>query len=139
MRGISSGGLSSHPSSSVPLSSGTATPDNVAHGSLPSVSQMGKRDIVEAEDRLRNTCSVQPLASPLRNRMILPQGVKVNDTTASVNFGNPNDAAGLPGRAFSPSPGSSMQWMPGGSVQNQNELVQYSLFPLSLAIHQYML
>ena len=72
------------------------------------------------------------------NRMILPQAAKANDGSASVDSNNPSESSGLPGRAFSPSMVSGMQWRPGSSFQNQSELVCYffiHLYPcLKLAV-----
>ncbi|XVF31225.1 hypothetical protein REPUB_Repub16aG0127300 [Reevesia pubescens] len=125
VRGIGRGGLSSQPSSSIPLVSGSVASGNGALGVVPSVSDMAKRNILGADERLGNSSMGQSLVSPLSNRMILPQTAKANDGSASVDSSNPSESAGLPGRAFSPSMASSMQWRPGSSFQNQNELGQF--------------
>ncbi|XP_021283540.1 CCR4-NOT transcription complex subunit 3 isoform X3 [Herrania umbratica] len=125
VRGIGRGGLSSQPSSSIPLVSGSATSSNGALGVVPSVSDMAKRNILGADERLGNSSMGQSLVSPLSNRMILPQATKANDGSASVDSSNPSESAGLPGRAFSPSMVSGMQWRAGSSFQNQNELGQF--------------
>ncbi|MBA0668011.1 hypothetical protein Goklo_000995, partial [Gossypium klotzschianum] len=86
---------------------------------------MAKRNILGVDERLGNSSMGQSLTSPISNRMILPQAAKANDGSAPVDSSNPNESAGLPGRAFSPSMVSGMQWRPGSSFQNQNELVQF--------------
>ncbi|XP_017977484.1 PREDICTED: CCR4-NOT transcription complex subunit 3 isoform X1 [Theobroma cacao] len=125
VRGIGRGGLSSQPSSSIPLVSGSATSSNGALGVVPSVSDVAKRNILGADERLGNSSMGQSLVSPLSNRMILPQATKANDGSAPVDSSNPSESAGLPGRGFSPSMVSGMQWRAGSSFQNQNELGQF--------------
>ncbi|GMI79238.1 hypothetical protein like AT5G18230 [Hibiscus trionum] len=125
VRGMGRGGLSSQPSSSIPLVSGSVASGNGALGVVPSVSDMGKRNILGADERLGNSSMGQSLVSPLSNRMILPQPAKANDGNASVDSSNLGESAGIPGRVFSPSMVSGMQWRPGSSFQNQNELGQF--------------
>ncbi|XVF06238.1 hypothetical protein REPUB_Repub06bG0030500 [Reevesia pubescens] len=125
VRGIGRVGLSSQPSSSVPLVSGSMASGSVSLGVVSPVSDMAKRNILGADERLGNNGMGQSLVSPLSNRMILPQTAKANDGSASVDSSNPSESAGLPGRAFSPSMVSGMQWRPGSSFQNQNELGQF--------------
>ncbi|XWS57625.1 hypothetical protein CRYUN_Cryun09bG0189700 [Craigia yunnanensis] len=103
VQGIARGGLSSQPSSSIPLVSGSVASCNGSLGVVPSVSDMAKRNILGADERLGNSSMGQPLVSPLSNRMILPQAAKANDGSASVDSSNPSESTGLPGRAFSPS------------------------------------
>lgn len=122
-RGIGRGGLSSQPSSSMPLSPGNIVPGSGALGTVPSASDIAKRNMLAADERLGNSSMVQPLVSPLSNRMILPQAAKANDGTGSVDSGNVSEAAAMAGRVFSPSVVSGMQWRPGSSFQNQNEAV----------------
>ncbi|KAK8712614.1 hypothetical protein V6N13_147848 [Hibiscus sabdariffa] len=125
VRGISRVGLSSLPSSSIPLVSGSVASGNGALGAVPSISDMAKRNILGTDERLGNSSMGQPLVSPLSNRMILPQPAKANDGSASVDSSNLSESAGIPGRVFSPSMVSGMQWRPGSSFQNQNELGQF--------------
>ncbi|KAK8542351.1 hypothetical protein V6N13_137075 [Hibiscus sabdariffa] len=125
VRGISRGGLSSQLSPSIPLVSGSVASGNGALGVVPSASDISKRNILGVDERLGNSSMGQSLASPISNRMILTQAAKANDASASVDSGNPTESAGLPGRAFSPSMVSGMQWRPGSSFQNQNELGQF--------------
>ncbi|XP_065852081.1 uncharacterized protein [Euphorbia lathyris] len=122
-RGIARGGLSSQPSSSIPLSSSTV-PSNGALGPVPSASEITKRNIL-TDDRLVSSGMVQPLASPLSNRMILTQAGKSNDVTGLVDSSNANDTSPIGGRVFSPSLVPSMQWRPGSPFQNQNEPGQF--------------
>ncbi|KAG4111525.1 hypothetical protein ERO13_D13G109400v2 [Gossypium hirsutum] len=124
VRGIGRG-LSGQPSSTIPLVSGSVASGNGALGAVPPASDMAKRNILGVDERLGNSSMGQSLTSPISNRMILPQAAKANDGSAPVDSSNPNESAGLPGRAFSPSMVSGMQWRPGSSFQNQNELVQF--------------
>ncbi|XP_022745693.1 general negative regulator of transcription subunit 3-like isoform X2 [Durio zibethinus] len=125
VRGIGRVGLSSQPSSSIPLVSGSVASSSGALGVVPSVSDMTKINILGPDERLGNSSMGQSLVSPLSNRMILSQAAKANDGIASVDSSNPNESAGLPGRAFSPSMVSGVQWRPGSSFHNQNELGQF--------------
>ncbi|KAJ6762302.1 CCR4 NOT-RELATED [Salix koriyanagi] len=93
-RGISRGGLSYQPSSSIPLSPGVV-PSNGALGSMPLASDIAKRDILGTDDRLGSG-----------GMWILVVLVKL---------------ATMGGRVFS-SLVTGMQWRPGSSFQNQNEL-----------------
>lgn len=123
LSGIGRGGLSSQSSSSIPLSPGNIVPGSSALGTVPSASDITKRNILGADERLGNSSMGQPLVSPLSNRMILPQAAKSNDGTGSVDSGNVGEAAAMAGRVFSPSIVSGMQWRPGSSFQNQTEAV----------------
>ncbi|KAL4378130.1 hypothetical protein GQ457_02G035050 [Hibiscus cannabinus] len=125
VRGMGRGGLSIQPSSSVPLVSGSVASGNGALGVVPSVSDIAKRNILGVDERLGNNSMGQSLVSPLSNRMILPQPAKANDGNASVDSSNLSESAGIPGRVFSPSMVSGMQWRPGSSFQNQNEMGQF--------------
>ncbi|KAJ4823204.1 hypothetical protein Tsubulata_007557 [Turnera subulata] len=117
-------GLSGQPSSSIPLNSG-AVQSNGSLSPVPLTSDVAKRNILGGDDRLGSSGLVQPLASPLGNRMILPQAGKSNDGTSLVDSGNVAEAGTIGGRAFSPSLVSGMQWRPGSSFQNQNEPGQF--------------
>ncbi|KAJ6744216.1 hypothetical protein OIU79_030524 [Salix purpurea] len=118
-RGIGRGGLSSQPSSSIPLSPGVI-PSNGALGSVPLASDIAKRNILGTDDRLGSGGMVQPSASPLSNRMILPHASKAGDGTGAVDSSNAGEAATLSSRVFSPLV-TGMQWRPGSSFQSQNE------------------
>jgi hypothetical protein len=68
---------------------------------------------------------VQPLVSPLSNRMILPQAAKANDGTGAIDSSNVGEPPAIAGRVFSPPMVPGMQWRPGSAFQNQNEPVCY--------------
>lgn len=138
VRGIGRGGLSAQIPSSIPLSSSNVAPSNSNLSAAPLVSDVTKRNILGADERIGSSSVAQPLVSPLSNRLILPQAAKASDGSIPVDSGNAGEAAAIPGRAFSPSMVSSMQWRPGSSFQNQNEAVCYfpliSFSPLSLPL-----
>lgn len=123
VRGIGRGVPSSQPSTSVPLSSGITMPTNGGLGAVPSANDMSKRSTLGADERLGGGGMVQPLVSPLSNRMILPQTAKTNDGTGLADSSSVGEAAVIAGRVFSPSVVPGMQWRPGSSFQNQNESV----------------
>ncbi|XP_068307756.1 uncharacterized protein [Pyrus communis] len=126
-----SGALSSSPASTptgshaTPVSASVSTHNlpsvpSVLAIPVPSVSDVTKRNILGADERIGSSGVVQPLVSPITNRLILPQAAKASDGSAPVDSSNASEA-GIPGRAFSPSMVSGMQWRPGSSFQNQNE------------------
>ncbi|KAL5547163.1 hypothetical protein UlMin_006850 [Ulmus minor] len=114
VRGVGRGGLSPQPTSSVPLNSGNVVPGSSALGVVPSASDIAKRNILGADERLGNSGS--PLVSPLSSRMILPQGAKANDGTSSLDSTNVSEATSLAGRVFSPNMVSGIPWRPGGEA-----------------------
>ncbi|XP_050375903.1 general negative regulator of transcription subunit 3 isoform X1 [Argentina anserina] len=119
VRGVGRGGLPGQIPSSMPFSSSNVVPSNSALGT--SATDMAKRNILGADERLGASGVVQPLISPLSNRMILPQASKPMDGSGSTDSSNTSEATAIPGRAFSPSMVSGMQWRPGSSFPNQNE------------------
>ncbi|KAL9431477.1 hypothetical protein AB3S75_026628 [Citrus x aurantiifolia] len=123
VRVMGRGGLSSQPSSSIPLSSATAVPSNGNLGAVPLASDVAKRNILGADERLGSSGMVQSLVSPLSNRMILSQAAKGNDGTGSIDSNNAGETVAMAGRVFTPSMG--MQWRTGNSFQNQNEPGQF--------------
>ncbi|KAH9728407.1 transcription regulator NOT2/NOT3/NOT5 family protein [Citrus sinensis] len=123
VRVMGRGGLSSQPSSSIPLSSATAVPSNGNIGAVPLASDVAKRNILGADERLGSSGMVQSLVSPLSNRMILSQAAKGNDGTGSIDSNNAGETVAMAGRVFTPSMG--MQWRTGNSFQNQNEPGQF--------------
>ncbi|KAK4282142.1 hypothetical protein QN277_013554 [Acacia crassicarpa] len=123
-RGISRNSLPNQVTSGIPLASSNIVSSNGALGSVPSASEITKRNLLGADDRLGSSGMGQPLLSPLSNRMMLPQAVKANDGTSPVDPNNVNDAAAVSGRVFSPSGVPGMQWRPGSPFQNQNETGQ---------------
>ncbi|KAK2982030.1 hypothetical protein RJ640_029258 [Escallonia rubra] len=124
IRGITRGGLTNQPATSTPLGTGITIPSNGALGAIPSATEMAKRNVSGADERLGSSGMAQPLVSPLSNRMILSQVAKVNEGLTSADSGNVGEAAVMAGRVFSPSVVSGIQWRPGSSFQNQNEAGQ---------------
>ncbi|XP_058105837.1 uncharacterized protein LOC131249218 isoform X3 [Magnolia sinica] len=127
-RGSVLGGASSQ-ASTVPLSlsSGSGIPSNGALGAGPAVSDLTKRNILGADERIVSGSPVaQPLASPLSNRTLLQQVSKATDVTGSADPNNIREGAIIGGRVFSPSPVTGVQWRPpsASSFQNQNEMGQ---------------
>lgn len=125
-RNMGRGGVSSQPlTTSNSLSSGNTVP------TLPTTSDVAKRNILGAEERIGGSTAtttssmMQPLVSPVSNRMILPQAGKGIDGTGSSDSTAVGEGAGLAGRVFSPSVVSGMQWRPGGSFQTQSEGGQF--------------
>lgn len=125
VRGVGRGGLSSQPSASIPLSAGNVVPGNGAVGAVPSASDMTKRNILVADERIGSSGMVQPLVSPLSNRMILPQAAKANDGTGAIDSSNVGEPPAIAGRVFSPPMVPGMQWRPGSAFQNPNEAGQF--------------
>ncbi|XP_077239965.1 uncharacterized protein LOC143880867 isoform X2 [Tasmannia lanceolata] len=127
-RGSVVGGLSSQVSS-VPLSlnSGSGVPSSGALGAGPAVPDMAKRNILGADERIGGSGLVQPLVSPLSNRMLLPQVSKTSDGTVSIDSNNVGEGAVMGGRVFSPSVVTGVQWRPpnASTFQNQNEMGQF--------------
>ncbi|KAL2536499.1 transcription regulator NOT2/NOT3/NOT5 family protein [Forsythia ovata] len=123
-RGVSRGALTSQPSSTIPLSSGSTISSSGALGALPSASEMGKRNILGTDERLGNGGMMQSLVSPVGSRIVLPQAAKGNDGLGSADTGNVSEGGVMGGRVFSPSGVPSIQWRPGSSFQNQNEAGQ---------------
>ncbi|KAJ4721227.1 CCR4-NOT transcription complex subunit 3 [Melia azedarach] len=123
VRGIGRVGLSGQPSSSIPLTSATTVPTNGNLGAVPSASDVAKRNILGADERLGSSGMVQALVSPLSNRMIMSQAAKANDGSGSVDSNNAGEAVPMAGRVFTPSMG--MQWRTGNTFQNQTEPGQF--------------
>ncbi|XP_059668207.1 uncharacterized protein LOC132313456 [Cornus florida] len=123
--GTGRGGLSIQHSTSITLNSGSAFPSNGALGTVPSASEIAKRNIVGADERLGSSGMVQPLVSPLSNRMIFSQVAKANNGTSAADSGNAGESAVMAGRVLSPSMVAGIQWRPGSSFQNQNEAGQF--------------
>ncbi|KAE9612515.1 putative CCR4-NOT complex, subunit 3/ 5 protein [Lupinus albus] len=116
--------LSNQTATNTPLASGNMVSTNGALGSVPSASEITKRNILGADDKLGSNRVEQPLVSPISNRLVMPQVAKGNEGTASVDSSNVNEAAAVPGRVFSPSAVPGMQWRPGSPLQNQNDVGQ---------------
>ncbi|KAK7380649.1 hypothetical protein VNO78_33164 [Psophocarpus tetragonolobus] len=129
VRNMSRNSLSNQATNNIPLVSGNMVSSNGSLGSVPSVSEITKRNILVADDKLGSNGMVQPLVSPLSNRMIMSQVARANDGTSSVDSSNVNEAATVSGRVFSPSSASGMQWRPGSPFQNQNDMGQIRARP----------
>ncbi|XP_048138936.1 CCR4-NOT transcription complex subunit 3-like [Rhodamnia argentea] len=119
LNGMVGGALASQLSSSM-------TPADMLPGSgtnivPPYTSDIAKRNILEAEERLGSSGTMQSLVSPLDNRIILPQGLQANEVTGYVDSGSGAEGASLAGRIFSPPLVTGMEWRPGSSF-NQNQL-----------------
>ncbi|MQM04678.1 hypothetical protein Taro_037480 [Colocasia esculenta] len=116
------GGLSNQVSSSVPmpLSSISGVSSSAALGTAPVVSDMAKRNILVADERVGSAGLSQPLASPLSNRIISQQISRAND--GSVDSSNVAEGPVI-GRVFSPSVAGGVQWRPqtATAFQTQNE------------------
>ncbi|KAI9120885.1 hypothetical protein K1719_007918 [Acacia pycnantha] len=121
-RGIGRNSLANQATSSIPLGSCNIVSSSGALGSVPSASEITKRNILGADDRLGGGGMVQPLVTPLSNRTILPQVAKSNDGTASFDSVNVDEAAAVSGRDFSSSVVPGVQLRPGSPFQNQNEM-----------------
>ncbi|KAK7267079.1 hypothetical protein RIF29_19743 [Crotalaria pallida] len=125
VRSINRNSLSNQATANIPLASANAVSSNGALSSVLSASEITKRNIMGADDRLGSNRMVQPLVSPVGNRTIMPQVAKANnDGTASVDSSNVNEAAAVSGRVFSPSAVPGMQWRPGSPLQNQTDVGQ---------------
>lgn len=124
LRAIGRGGLPSQPTSNILPSSGNTISSNGALGTIPLSSEMGKRNILGSDDRSGSSGVAQALVSPLSNRAVMPQAIKSSDGLGSTDTGNVSDAAVVGSRVFNSPVVPGMQWRPGNSFQNQNELGQ---------------
>ncbi|KAF7147372.1 hypothetical protein RHSIM_Rhsim03G0000400 [Rhododendron simsii] len=125
VRGPGRDGLTNHPSTSAVLTSGIAIPTTGAIGAVSLVSEMVTRNTLGADERLGSTGVVQPLVSPVSNRVILPQVVKATDGAGTADGGNIGEGAVMAGRVFSPTAVPGIQWRPGSPFQNQSEVGQF--------------
>ncbi|RYR54036.1 hypothetical protein Ahy_A06g029283 isoform B [Arachis hypogaea] len=125
LRSISRNNLSNQAAASIPLGAGNMVSNNGTLGSVPSASEITKRNMLAADDRLGGSSGmVQPLVSPLSNsRLILPQVGKANEA-ASADSNVINEAAAVSSRVFSPSVVPGMQWRPGSPFQNQSDAIR---------------
>lgn len=118
-RGISNQTIISSPTS---LSSVSGTSTNGALGSVPAVSDIANRNVVNVDESIGTGLS-QPLGS-LSNRILMQQVTKSNERTGSPESNNVGEGA-VGGRVFSPSV-TGVQWRPQSlsSYQNQSETGQ---------------
>ncbi|XP_010906715.1 uncharacterized protein [Elaeis guineensis] len=121
-RGISRGISNQVPiTAPISLSSGSAVSGNGALGSVPAVSDLAKRNMLNVGSGSLS----QPLVSPLSNRILLHQASKTNDGTNSNDSNSVSEGAVIGGRVFSPSV-SGVQWRPpSATFQSQNETGQF--------------
>ncbi|QHN86933.1 CCR4-NOT transcription complex subunit [Arachis hypogaea] len=125
LRSIGRNNISNQAAASIPLGAGNMVSNNGTLGSVPSASEITKRNMLAADDRLGGSSGmVQPLVSPLSNsRLILPQVGKANEA-ASADSNVINEAAAVSSRVFSPSVVPGMQWRPGNPFQNQSDAIR---------------
>ncbi|RYR04553.1 hypothetical protein Ahy_B06g084312 isoform E [Arachis hypogaea] len=125
LRSIGRNNISNQAAASIPLGAGNMVSNNGTLGSVPSASEITKRNMLAADDRLGGSSGmVQPLVSPLSNsRLILPQVGKANEA-ASADSNVINEAAAVSSRVFSPSVVPGMQWRPGSPFQNQSDAIR---------------
>ncbi|XP_038989823.1 CCR4-NOT transcription complex subunit 3-like isoform X2 [Phoenix dactylifera] len=121
-RGISRGISNQVPiTAPMSLSSASAASGNGALGSVPAVSDLAKRNMLNVGSGNLS----QPLVSPLSNRILLHQASKTNDGTNSNDSNSVSEGAVVGGRVFSPSV-SGVQWRPPtATFQSQNETGQF--------------
>lgn len=114
---------------STPLPPVNAFSSNGTIGAVASASDIIKRNAVVVDEKISTSGNVQPVVSPVSNRIILPQGVKSTDGAGFADSGSNGDST-IAGRVFSPPVVSGMQWRPGSSF-NQNEAVYHNLVTLT--------
>ncbi|ONK74294.1 uncharacterized protein A4U43_C03F4770 [Asparagus officinalis] len=124
-RGINRG-ISSQAAVTASTSSASGISSNGALGSVSAVSDMNKRNILTADERMGSGGAASPLMSPLSNRMLLQQAAKSNDGTNSNDNGKVGEVPIIGGRVFSPSVASGAQWRPPSTaaLQNSNETLR---------------
>ncbi|KAG9148321.1 hypothetical protein Leryth_012262 [Lithospermum erythrorhizon] len=122
LKGSGRGGLPSQPALSIQLGSGSSSSTNDALGSIMPASDATKRNILGAEDRVGSNGMVQPLDSPLANKVMSPQDSRDVDGISSVDVDNSTDPRAVSNQGSSASAIPGVQWRPGSSFQNQGEL-----------------
>lgn len=123
-KGTVGGGTSTQSLNGGHLSTSSVIPSSPGSlGGAPTAMDMPKRNISGADDR-GSTTIVQPLVSPLSNRILLPQVSKSSEGAVLVDSANATEPTMIGGKVFSP------QWRPhaGSSFQNPNEVVCYVKF-----------
>ncbi|KAG9148322.1 hypothetical protein Leryth_012262, partial [Lithospermum erythrorhizon] len=131
LKGSGRGGLPSQPALSIQLGSGSSSSTNDALGSIMPASDATKRNILGAEDRVGSNGMVQPLDSPLANKVMSPQDSRDVDGISSVDVDNSTDPRAVSNQGSSASAIPGVQWRPGSSFQNQGELVCIQSFCFS--------
>ncbi|XP_075510347.1 uncharacterized protein LOC142546488 isoform X2 [Primulina tabacum] len=125
LRPISRGGLPSQPSSTIALSASSTISNNGSLSAMPLASEIGKLNILVSDDRSASTGMTPSIASPLSNRVILPQASKASDGLGASDLVIAGDSAIMGSRVFTAPVVPGMQWRPGSSFQNQNETGQF--------------
>ncbi|WOK99459.1 general negative regulator of transcription subunit 3 isoform X2 [Canna indica] len=111
---------------SMAFSSASGISGNVALDSVPALSDLSKRSTLNADERIGSSGLVQPLVSPLNNRILLQPLTKTNDGAASNDSNNVGESTIAGGRVFSPSVVPGVQWRPqSAAFQNSNETGQF--------------
>ncbi|RWW40613.1 hypothetical protein BHE74_00053962 [Ensete ventricosum] len=127
-------------STSMTFSSAGGISGNVPLGSVPALSDLSKRNILNADERIGSSGFVQPLASPLNNRILLQSLPKTNDVAGSNDSDNVGESSVAAGRVFSPSVVAGIQWRPQSSAtfQNANETWRFKpRFAISIFTARY--
>nr|CAD1841641.1 unnamed protein product [Ananas comosus var. bracteatus] len=111
-------GISNQTNISAPMNLSTASgiSGTGAIGSVPAVSDLMKRNMLNVD---------QPLVSPLGNRILLQQVSRTNDGTVSNDTNNVGEGSVIGGRVFSPGVASGVQWRPQSASGFQNETGQF--------------
>ncbi|CAD5169689.1 unnamed protein product [Musa acuminata subsp. malaccensis] len=121
-KGISRG-ISNQPSisTSMTFSSAGGITGNVSLGSVPPLSDLSKRNVLNVDERLGSSGLAQPLLSfPLDNRILLQSLPRTNDGAGSNDSSNVGEGSPAGGRVFSPSVVSGIQWRPQSATSFQN-------------------
>ncbi|KAJ8506615.1 hypothetical protein OPV22_007501 [Ensete ventricosum] len=121
-KGISRG-ISNQPSISTSLSFSSAggITGNVSLGSVPPLSDLSKRNVLNVDERIASSGLAQPLLSfPLDNRILLQSLPRTNDGAGSNDSSNVGEGSTAGGRVFSPSVVSGIQWRPQSATSFQN-------------------
>ncbi|EPS65330.1 hypothetical protein M569_09447, partial [Genlisea aurea] len=123
LRAMNRGGLPSQMTSGNLHISGNVVASSGVLGSITSPSEIGKKNIL-SDDRSSGSPITQSHIAQLSNRVILPQASKA-DVLGSVETGSVGDNSSVVIRSFSSSVVPTVQWRPGSSFQNQNEVGQF--------------
>ncbi|CAL9175269.1 uncharacterized protein LOC135580862 isoform X8 [Musa acuminata AAA Group] len=121
-KGISRG-ISNQPSisTSMTFSSAGGITGNVSLGSVPPLSDLSKRNVLNVDERIGSSGLAQPLLSfPLDNRILLQSLPRTNDGAGSNDSSNVGEGSTAGGRVFSPSVVSGIQWRPQSATSFQN-------------------
>lgn len=121
-------GISNQTNISAPMNLSTASgiSGTGAIGSVPAVSDLMKRNMLNVD---------QPLVSPLGNRILLQQVSRTNDGTVSNDTNNVGEGSVIGGRVFSPGVASGVQWRPQSASGFQNETVSILIVTQKFEAH----